>query len=149
MNIDELYDPIEQASLARFEEPGDTYSGIQVKVEFVDDKYAGRIPAITWKLDKPTVDGEDYTLLLARSAQMQRELAKAAKRAGTTELSVGDWSKVTYVESHESASGGNDWKEYAVGYELASEFNAEPPDDAAGPLGTATVVDTDGDAVGF
>ena len=82
MSLAELYDPIDNAPVTQFDDPGDAYSGAIVKWEWADDKYAApkKIPAITLQLDKPTADGDDYAVIRARSEQMQRVIGEFVER---------------------------------------------------------------------
>ena len=139
MQVNDLYDPIEQAPRASFDVPGDSYAGVVVKAERVDDKYAaGQIPAITLRLAAPTEDGDDYLMILARSAQLQKELGKAVRRSGKAALSEGDWLQIAYVEEHESATGAHGWKEYSVTHKPTDELDGddidEPPAEEIGEL---------------
>ena len=99
MNLSELCDPIEDAPVAKFDNPGDTFSGIIVKFERQNDKYVSeQIPVITLQLDKPTADGDEYAVVRARNTQMRRVIGRAAKRAGATDEAIGNWLSVTFVE---------------------------------------------------
>jgi hypothetical protein len=145
MSLAELYDPIDNAPVTQFDDPGDAYSGAIVKWEWADDKYAApkKIPAITLQLDKPTADGDDYAVIRARSEQMQRVIGTAAKRAGATDQEIGNWLSVTFVEERETGSGTS-FKFYEAEYKLADPPNGDGPlDDDGSPLGTGELGDAD------
>ena len=136
MNLGNLYDPVDQAPVAKFDKPGDTLSGVIVKSEWQHDKYGSeQIPAITLRLDKPTADGDEHAVIFARSKQMQREIGKKAQRAGATDEEIGNWLSVTYVEDRECSNGEMKW--YAAEYKLAN------PSDEDGPLGRGLLGDSD------
>jgi hypothetical protein len=144
MNLSELYDPIDSAPVAQFDDPGDAYSGAIVKWEWVDDKYAApkKIPAITLRLDKPTAEGDEYAVIRARSDQMQRVIGRAAKRAGATDQEIGNWLRVTFVEERETGSGAS-FKYYEAEYKLADPPTGDGPPDDDGSLGAGELGDTD------
>jgi hypothetical protein len=139
VNISELYDPINAAPSAKFDNPGDTYSGTIVDVGRRDDKHSlTQIPAFTLQLDKPTADGDDYVVILARSALMQSAIGKKARHAGRTTFEPGDWMSVTFVENREPTGGGNPYKLYHADYKLGNN-----PDD--GPIGRGGLEQTAAD----
>jgi hypothetical protein len=131
------YDPIGNAPVASFENPGDSYAGAIVKAEERQDKYGDdAIAALTLQLDAPSDDGDEYAVLFVRSKQMQRAVGKAAHRAGAEEVEVGDWIRVTFVENRECSNGEMKWYE--------AEYKPSAPS-ADGPLGSGELGETASD----
>ena len=140
MKIDQLYNPIDDAPVASFENPGDSYSGTIIKADEQRDKYGSDlIPALTLRLGIPTGEGDEYAVIFVRSKQMQREVGKAARRAGASELRVGDWIRVAFVENRECSNGEMKW--YEAEYKLAGASTD-------GPIGVAELGELD-DEPGF
>jgi hypothetical protein len=146
MNINELYNPIDDAPIGHFDQAGDRYDGTIVKAELRDDQYGGeKIPGITLKLDRPTSDGDNYTIVMARSKQLRKVLGRAVSRAGYTRLedAVGARLSVWLVEQRETTGSANSYKLYdATCGESPSAADSEF-------IGTATLGETSDDEPPF
>ena len=119
MRIDDLYDQIEQAPLLK-PELDVTFSGRIVKIDEARQTKYETVPALTLRLDTPTDDGDDYGVLLLGSDQLKRVIAKAAKRAGRNEITLGDWVSASVVEKRET-SNGNTMNWWAADYKAAPD----------------------------
>ena len=116
LNVDELFDPIEDPLVAAFADVGDRFAGVIIKADRQPDKYgSGEIPVVTLELDEPFEDGDGYVAIYARSRQLQKEIGRAARHCGRKAVTPGDWLAVEYTEARESASG-NEYKLYRVEY---------------------------------
>jgi hypothetical protein len=117
----DLYDPINDAPFAKFEDPGDNYRGTPVRYETQNDKYnnSEQVLVATFRLAKPTAGGDDYAKLVLRSEQLRREYGRQTHRAGRADFDDGlgrDQASVTYVEHRETSGGGSTFKWYEVEY---------------------------------
>ena len=135
MKLDDLYDALEQAPLLKAD-VDIFHGGSIVKIDEARETKHGPVPALTLRLDAPTDDGDEFGVLLLGSAQLCRELAKAARRAGRREITLGHWVSAGVVEKRETANG-NTMNIWEVGYKASS------PADDDGSIGRGVLAGDD------
>ncbi|MGE5697480.1 MAG: hypothetical protein ACM4D3_20285 [Candidatus Sericytochromatia bacterium] len=112
-----------------------TFSGSIARIEDARQTKHETVPALTLHLDRPTDDGDDYGVLLLGSTQLKRVIASAARRAGRSEISIGDWVSAGVVDKRET-SARNTMNVWEAEYRVSKQ---------SGPLGTGELGETDAD----
>lgn len=108
MKLDEIFDPTMDAPAFKFTEIGDSVAGLIVREpQWAADKFNADEKVLVVLLD--TDNG--FQRIFCRKPQ-QRAVGRALKSAGTDEMTVAGWLKLTYAADKELDNGrtARDWQ---------------------------------------
>lgn len=107
MNINEFFDPADDAAPVKFNNPGDSVAGLILREpELAPDKFNPDEKVVIVTLD--TESG--FQRVFCRKPQL-RAVGRAAKDAGVADITVGGWLSLTYSGDRELDNGrtARDW----------------------------------------